>query len=87
MQGRDAGQAQTLVQEKVAQAIAILQEKEIDLWMTFARETSAVEDPVLPFIYGHGVTWQTGFLLTRTGKRILIIGAFDAETAAAHGLV
>ena len=79
MQG--SSQPKTLVQEKVAQAISILQENEIDLWMTVARETSAVADPVLPFIYGHGVTWQTAFILTRTGKRIIIIGHFDAETA------
>lgn len=78
-------QPQTLVQEKVAQAISILREKEIDLWMTFVRETSAVADPVLPFIYGHDVTWQTALILTRTGKRVIILGHFDAETARRTG--
>lgn len=75
----DALSDSTLIREKVAQAISILQEKEIDLWLTFVRETSAVRDPVLPYIYGHDVTWQSAFIFTRGGQRTVIIGHFDAE--------
>ncbi len=75
----------TLIREKLDQAAGILEEKGIDCWLTFVRETSAVLDPVLPFIYGHDVTWQSAFILTRSGRRIAILGRFDAENVRRLG--
>jgi Xaa-Pro aminopeptidase len=69
-----------LIQEKVSQAVNLLAEKEIDLWLTFVRESSANGDPVLPIVYGHDVTWQSAFILTRRGDRIAIVGHYDADT-------
>lgn len=77
----------TLIAEKLHQATQILAEKDIDLWITFVRETSLAADPILPVIYGEsGLTWHSAILLTARGERIIILGNLEAENPRRMGV-
>ncbi|MBX3037559.1 MAG: M24 family metallopeptidase [Anaerolineales bacterium] len=70
----------SLIQEKVNQAVEILKEKNIDMWLTFVRETSGVRDPVLDFLIGkHDLTWHSALILTSSGKKIAILGNLEKD--------
>lgn len=86
MQAQSSNDNAQLIGEKVDQALGLLDEFDMDMWITFVRETSAVMDPVLPLIYGHDVTAQAAVVLTRSGERIVIIGHIDAENAHRLGI-
>jgi Xaa-Pro aminopeptidase len=70
----------SLIQEKVSQAIEILKEYEIDMWLTFVRESSGVRDPALDFLIGaNDLTWPSALMLTRKGEKAAIIGNLEKD--------
>lgn len=76
----------TLYEQKLQQASELLSQQPIDVWLTFVRETSLLEDPALPLIYPYGLTWDSAFLITESGERICILGRYDAENAEELGV-
>jgi len=74
-----------LIQEKLAQAVDILNEFDVDVWLTFVRETSMQPDPALELIAGLDVTWQSAFLVSCTGQHTAIVGYYDGANVEALG--
>ena len=50
-----------------SEIISFLKEKNIDMWMTFVRETGNTKDPMLDMIVGTGATWHSAFIITKEG--------------------
>lgn len=66
-----------IVQEKIKQAYGILQEENIDLWLTFVRESEVNNDPVLDLILGANCTWHSAFMIPAAGSAVAIVGSLD----------
>mgnify|MGYP000896347703 CR=1 FL=1 len=75
----------SIVREKLDQAVALLNEQDLDLWLTFVRETSLTRDPALDLVAGLDMTWHSAFLVSRSGERVAIVGRFDADNVRAGG--
>ena len=75
-----------LQQEKIAQAIRILNELQLDCWLTFVRETDEQPDPALKLIFNADVTWHAAFLLTKTGERLVVAARYDDDLVRQSGL-
>jgi len=76
----------TLVQEKVSQAQAILEEHNIDNWLVFVRETTEIPDPILPLVFGSDLVWAAALLLDRRGRHTALVGSGDAHLAQSVGV-
>jgi Xaa-Pro aminopeptidase len=74
-----------LVREKLDQAVAILDEQDVDVWLTFVRETMLTRDPALDLVGGVYCAWHGAFLVSREGRRVAIVGRFDAPAVESLG--
>ena len=77
--------ATNLVREKLVQATQVLQELDLDLWLLMARESDVIGDPSLPLVVGTSVTWESAFLVSRTGEHTAIVGTGDVENIRQTG--
>ncbi len=67
-----------LVKAKIEQAIGILNELDIDLWLIFCRESDMMADPSMALVVGHKVVWQSAFFIGKNGETAALVGNFDA---------
>ncbi len=72
--------------EKAEQVKGILEEKKIDLWLVFVRETGMNPDPSLAYLYPHNLTWQSALMFFADGERIAIVGELDGEQVRRSGI-
>lgn len=75
-----------IIKEKIQQAIEILKEKNIDMWITFVRETKVTKDPMIDMIVGEHSTWQSAFIINRDGETAAIVGSIEEENIVKTGL-
>ena len=75
-----------LLKEKVEQAVKILNEKDVDMWLTFVRESSITADPVLEMIAGMNFTWQSALIINKDGDTTAIVGSLEEENIKQSGL-
>ena len=66
-----------MIIQKQEQAVKILNELGIDMWLTFVRETGNLRDPMMDMIVGTGATWQSAFIITKNGDTTAVIGSLE----------
>ncbi|MCK5410052.1 MAG: aminopeptidase P family protein, partial [Candidatus Heimdallarchaeota archaeon] len=75
------------MKQKTDQAISILKELDIDVWLTYVRKTSEIHDPSLYFLMEDSwLTWQSVLLITKSGKKFAICGRYDVPNLEKMGV-
>src|SRR3990170_3248901 len=75
-----------LVAQKVKQALEILRNEQIDLWLIFVRESEVNHDPALDLVLNKEVTWESAFLLSKNGDKQAIVGRGDVAKIKSLGI-
>lgn len=74
-----------MVADKIAQAVAILNEQNIDAWLIFVRESATMPDPMIEMVVGQHCTWQTAWIIMKSGRTIAIAGSLDVAAIRENG--
>jgi Xaa-Pro aminopeptidase len=75
-----------LLHDKADQVLVLLQETNLDCWLTFVRETTIHPDPGVEQVVGADVVRNSAFLFGARGERIAIVANFDTSAIRAHGV-
>jgi Xaa-Pro aminopeptidase len=68
-----------LIKEKIDQAVKILNEEDVDMWLTFIRESSTATDPILDMIAGVNFTWPSALIINKDGDTTAIVGSLEVD--------
>lgn len=74
-----------ITRDKLAQAADFTKDAGADVWLTFVRETGDGGDPALGLILDGSLTWQSALLIYPSGRKVAIVGNYDAEPVEASG--
>jgi Xaa-Pro aminopeptidase len=75
-----------IIKEKVAQAVDILNEKKVDMWVTFVQETKVLKDPIMDMTVGDHSTWKSAFIINKDGDTTAIVGNLEEENFIKSGV-
>ncbi|MFB3851007.1 MAG: M24 family metallopeptidase [Acidobacteriota bacterium] len=68
-----------IVSEKLEQAVNLLGENSVDMWVTFVQETSAGRERVFDYISVGHLTWESAIIITKQKDKVVILGKFDEQ--------
>ena len=74
-----------LIRTKLEQATGLIDAADVDVWLVFDRDTADGGDPILPLILEGGLTWQSALMMARGGRRVAVVGNYDAPILEASG--
>jgi Xaa-Pro aminopeptidase len=70
----------SLLRKKLDQAIALLNENQVDCWLAqLGQETWLHPDPIQQLVIGTSVSWPSAFLVTAKGETIALVATGDVE--------
>lgn len=75
-----------ILKEKINQAVSILKEQDIDMWITFVRESSVLRDPAMEMIVSGNSTWQAAFIINKDGGTTAVVGSMEEKNFVKAGL-
>ena len=75
-----------ILKEKIKQAVSILKEQDIYMWITFVRESSVLRDPAMEMIVGGNSTWQAAFIINIDGDTTAVVGSMEEGNFKKLGL-